>query len=82
MPAQWQMLLPIWNDIIVTDGKPLRQILYLIVNVGRSSSLVADGMASFYYAVADVITIVIVDRWYIYTGGRCCCLCVLYCCRW
>ena len=47
MPAQWQMLLPIWNDIIVTDGKPLRQILYLIVNVGRSSSLVADGMASF-----------------------------------
>ena len=34
------------------------------------------------YAVTDVIIIVIVDRWYIYTCGRCCCLCVLYCGRW
>ena len=31
IPAEWQMLLPIWNDIIVADGKPLRQMLYLMV---------------------------------------------------
>ena len=47
MPAEWQMLLPIWNDVIVADGKPLRQMLYLIVNVGRSNNLVADGMVTF-----------------------------------
>ena len=34
------------------------------------------------YAVADVITIVIVDRWYMYTCGRCYCQHVLYCGRW
>ena len=46
-----------------------------LLNIGRSCSLVADGMVTFYpYAMAHVITIVIVDRWYIYSCGRCCCL--------
>ena len=47
MPADWQILFPIWNDIIVADGKPMRQMLYLIVNVCRSCSIVADGIATF-----------------------------------
>ena len=47
MPTEWQMLLPIWKDIIVADGRPLRQMLYLIVIVGRSCNPVADRIATF-----------------------------------
>ena len=71
MFTEWYLLLPIWKDIIMGEDTPLRQMLYLIVIVGRSCHTVACGMAPFVMCNGTGLDISSVSKQYGYDICHC-----------